>query len=427
MKKISLLLFMLLSAFYYSQADFKSGYFINENNQKVECLIRDYDWPTVPSQIRYKMSENSEVLTINFDKMKAFQIFDTPHYYQKDVIAVDRSTENPNVNLTPETVVVQVLIDGSASLFTDNKVYFYQVGNEEKKQLVQKQYLEGSAFRTDNWFRKDLKQTLSCGNMDARIEKLGYDKLSLTRFFKNYNECADTSYVDYTSINRTKTKVNMKVAVGAGFHNNFSADVKFRTESAGQWTKTQDYKTDPNLVIGAEFEVILPFSHENWGVIFTPVYQSIKGRSTETYYNQFSSPYSTFVPSMGETVHYHTYNFELSTENKYSYLELPVGVRKYFHLNNQSKVFVDGSAGLLFSMSETEEKYTFTEINGNPDRPYIRLDKHESSQNRFTFFKIGAGYMFNKKYLISANYYLRKEIYNSSGSSISLLFSYKLF
>ena len=50
-KQILLLLTTILSLNSYSQINFDKGYFINDSNQKVDCLIKNIDWKNNPTEI----------------------------------------------------------------------------------------------------------------------------------------------------------------------------------------------------------------------------------------------------------------------------------------------------------------------------------------------------------------------------------------
>ena len=45
----------------YSQISFENGYFIDNNNQKINCLIKNLDWEKNPTEFKYKLSESSEL------------------------------------------------------------------------------------------------------------------------------------------------------------------------------------------------------------------------------------------------------------------------------------------------------------------------------------------------------------------------------
>lgn len=54
-------LFTILCAESYSQIAFEKGYFINESNKRVDCLIKNVDWRSNPKKFEYKLSQNDTV------------------------------------------------------------------------------------------------------------------------------------------------------------------------------------------------------------------------------------------------------------------------------------------------------------------------------------------------------------------------------
>ena len=67
--KSKLLLFIIffISITTNAQIIFEKGYFINNNNQKTECLIKNLDWRKNPTDYKYKLSQNdlAKVATIS--------------------------------------------------------------------------------------------------------------------------------------------------------------------------------------------------------------------------------------------------------------------------------------------------------------------------------------------------------------------------
>ena len=60
------LLFLFTTVFTlncYSQISFENGYFIDNDNQKINCLIKNLDWENNPTKFKYKLSENNELNT----------------------------------------------------------------------------------------------------------------------------------------------------------------------------------------------------------------------------------------------------------------------------------------------------------------------------------------------------------------------------
>ena len=58
MKKQLLILLIFISTFNsYAQTSFEKGYFINNEGQKTDCLIKNIDWKDNPTEIKFKYTE----------------------------------------------------------------------------------------------------------------------------------------------------------------------------------------------------------------------------------------------------------------------------------------------------------------------------------------------------------------------------------
>ena len=51
----------------FAQISFEKGYFINNANQKTNCLIKNQDWKDNPTEFEYKLDENSESIKLLFN------------------------------------------------------------------------------------------------------------------------------------------------------------------------------------------------------------------------------------------------------------------------------------------------------------------------------------------------------------------------
>ena len=71
MRKQLLLLFATIFTINcYSQITYEKGYFINNSDQKVDCLIKNIEWENNPVMFKYKLSENSEPEIASIETVK---------------------------------------------------------------------------------------------------------------------------------------------------------------------------------------------------------------------------------------------------------------------------------------------------------------------------------------------------------------------
>jgi hypothetical protein len=134
MKKqlVLLLTIAVFSINAYSQNTFEKGYFINNNNQKTECLIKNNDWKSNPSSFEYKESENSEIIVVDITSAKEFGIY-TLSKYVRSTVKLDKSSVNINELSTEkepafieEILFLKVLVEGKSNL------YHYLDGNIQR-------------------------------------------------------------------------------------------------------------------------------------------------------------------------------------------------------------------------------------------------------------------------------------------------------
>ena len=143
-KQLLLFLTVLLSFNSYSQISFEKGYYINNNNQKTNCLIKNIDWKNNPTEFEYKLYENSESKETNIKLIKEFGI-DNISKYVRNTVNIDRSRETIN-NLSndrnpifkEEEVFLKVLVEGKANLYQYDdgnlRKYFYNKENSNIEQ-----------------------------------------------------------------------------------------------------------------------------------------------------------------------------------------------------------------------------------------------------------------------------------------------------
>ncbi|WP_227740356.1 hypothetical protein [Salegentibacter sp. BLCTC] len=107
MKKQALfLLFTILSLNCFSQITFEKGYYIDETNQRLNCLIRNVDWRNNPNKFEYKLSEEAEIKTASLNSVKEFAIKGVSKYVRSEV-EIDRSSKNINKLSTEKNPVFQ--------------------------------------------------------------------------------------------------------------------------------------------------------------------------------------------------------------------------------------------------------------------------------------------------------------------------------
>ena len=195
MKKIFHLLLLLFLTNSYCQVVFEKGYFVNNQNEKIKCLIKNQDWINQPKQIEYKLSEDGKTEVTDFNQINSFQVYNTPHYYEKQVVNIDREKNSEGFNPKLEPVILKVLVEGKASLYEDvsTGLFFYKNENEEIKQLIFKRYENKDGKIIEDFsYRTELYNNVKCRDNSAeKLRKLKYKQKMFIDYFSDYNQCVN--------------------------------------------------------------------------------------------------------------------------------------------------------------------------------------------------------------------------------------------
>ena len=395
MKKQLLVLFISAFAMHsYSQIVFEKGYYINNEGHKMEGLVKNVDWQSNPTKFDFKRTETSEKKTKTVQSVKEFGVYNISKYV-RGTVNIDRSSEDTNdlsLERKPlfkeETLFLKVLVDGEYTLFhyIDHhlKRYFYAKKNAPVKQLIFKSYkTKNATIGVNNTFRTQLWKDLKCATFTIiKLEGLDYKKKELTRFFVEYNNCNNHAYVNFEK-KREKDLFNLNIRGGINSSTLF-------IQNGAVSSRDTDFGSELGWRLGVEAEFILPFHKNKWAFIVEPTYQ------------QFSSK--------KETV-----NWDYDVD--YKSIELPIGVRHYFFLNENSKFFMNASYIIDFSIDST---IGINSGNG--------LEIKTRSNSAF-----GLGYKLHDSYSLEVRYQTNRDLLSSYAvwvtdyNTVSLIFGYSFF
>src|SRR5690606_21684320 len=93
--QLLLILITILSFNCYSQISFEKGYYIDNNDQRINCLIKNVDWKDNPTEFEYKLSENSAPEKASIKLVKEFGV-DNISRYIRTTVNIDKSIDNVN-------------------------------------------------------------------------------------------------------------------------------------------------------------------------------------------------------------------------------------------------------------------------------------------------------------------------------------------
>lgn len=390
-KQILLLLTTILSLNSYSQINFDKGYFINDSNQKVDCLIKNIDWKNNPTEFEYKLTNNSDTQKATIKTVKEFGIYNMSKYVRY-LVKIDRSSDliNKMSNVKnsvfkEEELFLKVLIEGKANLYSfedsNLKRYFYSLDNSNVEQLIFKQYINSdNQVGTNKKYKQQLWDNLKCSSFEMdKIKKMEYKKKELVSFFEEYNKCNNQEFIKYEE-KQKRDLFNLSIRPGL----NSSSLVIYNSSSSLRRT---DYGNKMTFRIGLESEIVMGFNKNKWAIIIEPTYQ---------YYKAEEEPVTNLS----------------NTNVDYKSIEVPVGLRHYFFLNKSSKIFINGS---FISEIILDSKVRNLDVKSDVN------------------FAMGLGYNYNNMYSVELRYQTNRDVltnyilWNSEYKTISVIFGYTLF
>ena len=401
-RKLLFILITTLSISCYAQINFEKGYFITSSNEKTECFIRNVDWLYNPTEFEYRLSEDGERKTGNINTVKEFGIYNESKFIRR-IVNIDTSSEEldkmsgiKNPIYKKQKLFLKVLVEGEADLyFYENKrliKYFFSLKKSDIKQLIFKSYInDNGKVAKNNRYRQQLWNNLKCSNfLMSNINEIDYVKKDLTNFFIKYNECSGSEYTNYK---RGTKKGVFSLVIRPGL-NSSSLDI---SRSGGFTTVSENnFKNKLSYRLGVEAELIMPFNKNKWAIIIEPTYQ---------YFNS-------------EIEVLRTSGFGNQTVDiNYRFIDIPIGIRHYMFLNENSKIFINGSYVLNFTNDKSF-------IKTDPGLDFLDLKPNSN-------FAFGIGYKY-KKYSLEFNYQtprnlLRQYVFwNAKYTALSIIFGYSI-
>ncbi len=386
-------LIAILSSNAYSQINYEPGYYITNSNQRIDCLILNRGLKDNPTQFEYKRSENSDKAVATIETVKAFGIINS-FKYSRHIVKIDQSEKDTNKLSRSTTTVfeeqevfLKVLVEGKASLYSYNDNYFYSNDDSEIEQLIFKEYVNNEDKIAEfNRYKQQLWSDLKCESINmGTIENVDFNKNELVRFFVKYNECTDQ---DFTNFEKKKKIDLIHLTIRPGFKT-----ASLSVNNVGSIIPDVDFGNESGFRLGLEAEFTLPFYKNKWALIIEPTYQYFKSETEITAYFQ---PQNVSID--------------------YKSIELPLGLRHYMFLNDNSKIFLNAAFVVDF------RKKTLIDYEMSSD---IEI---KSSGN----FAFGIGYKYNNKYSVELRHQTSRDLLNYAGwrsnyIGTSIIVGYTLF
>lgn len=399
---LSLLLVFVLTSMH-SQIVFENGYFINNVGEKTECLIKNKEWKNNPSEFEYKLRSDAQAYVTNIDSIAEFGIGSSIRYIRATV-DIDQSSDDISrfsnsraPEFKKQTVFLKVVIEGKASLyFYENKKnirrYFFKVDDLAIEQLVFKHYFNDEhQIRKNSSYKQQLLNYLTCDYLTPqKVRNIDYRRNDLIKVFVEYNTSHGNALTNFYE-KQKRDRFNFRIRPGI----NYSTLSIYNSASKKRNT---DFGSSLNFRFGLEAEFVLPFNKNKWAIFIEPSYHYFKSDMVET------------------TFQYYSYNKQYAQVD-YNSIEVPIGLRHYFFINEASKVFINGAYVLDFSFNSTINFEPGSDLEVKAVRNYA----------------IGAGYEYKNKFSVEFRANLNRDILNdyllweADYKTYSIIFGYAIF
>jgi|3_EtaG_2_1085321.scaffolds.fasta_scaffold46283_1 hypothetical protein len=394
-KHILLIIFILIQISpSLSQITFEEGYFINADNQKIDCLIKDMGWVSNPLQFEYKLSNDAELRTAEIKSIKEFGIKDIDKFIRARV-KIDQSSsragefsDQKEPDFSEKLVFLKILVEGKASLYQYREGnltrFFFRTDSTEITPLIFKKYkFDKGSIKENNQFKQQLFVHLGgeCIS-ENEFSDIKYYQRDLVRLFVQYNKCQNVNYVDF---NERKAPIDFNLYLKLGGNHNSLSLQNFRASSVNT-----DFESQNSYKIGLEAEFVLPFYKDKWSLAVEPTFQYFKDQQELDY----------------ETI-----------DIDYQYIDVALGIRHYFYFNEQSNLFLNGFLLLSWDGKSSIDYSSGTELD-------IKTSPH---------FGIGVGYQFQRKLSLEFRYLTKRQLlydyvnWNAEYNTASVVLGYVIF
>jgi hypothetical protein len=221
------------------------------------------------------------------------------------------------------------------------------------------------------------------------VKKINYNSQDLENYFRSYNRSFGDTTAEITPPTK-RSYLNLKLTPGISF----SSGSMSIPEVSDAYVRYHKVNYEPNQAFRAGLEVEWVFSYHNykWAIVFEPTFQSFN---------------SDTAPEEG-TIDYKS-------------VEFPLGVRYYYHLSDQTRLYLNGFYVPGFAMN-FDSKVNYISDKNVPKS----LDVKSSGNMAF-----GGGVDY-KKFSLEARYNTNRILsdapfLNPGFSRFSIILGYRIF
>lgn len=318
MKFIVTIFVTLFVTFCYSQQKFEKGTITFANGNVIECFIKHSYSSENPTSIAYKLSEEGEEKIATLRDIEGFQIGEKAKFIKATInfdVSSNKMGELSSLRepeYVKETALVEVLVEGSASLYRLEKnniiKYFYKLEDKEITPLVYKKYQVNSLTIRENFeYIQQLNKDVNCDEDYFISNKaVGYNSNDLSKLFKKFNRCKN----NILTFEELEDRANFKFYVKAGYH--FTSDL---VKLQGSYNQIDQTVKGSGFETGFQAELNLPYNYRKWSFIgeltFYAINYDFSDTSRQGYISAVETKINTIRPSVGVR-----HNFYLDANNQ---------------------------------------------------------------------------------------------------------------
>ncbi|SEL35492.1 hypothetical protein SAMN04487910_2221 [Aquimarina amphilecti] len=327
-----------------AQSLYEAGYFIDNDGNRKECLIKKLSWKSNPTEFEWKRTISSSPKTETIENVKEFAVGED-YRFKRYILQFDlngdtvgKSTKSKDPNLRYQKIFLRTILKSKTTLYqySENGVnrFFYTDPNTVYPELLlykvfytpdeSKKPGKKIIPQQNNTYQQQLQDKVNCDNQD--VSKLTYTQRDLKRYFKKYNECKgyEIEYSIRKKINQTRIGIVAAVDVSGFTHNSIIG---------GAGNVSYDDVFVPRY--GIFIETFIPFSKVDLSFFLESTYKAftMDGRDFAISNSEFELDYKSINVAVGPRFHiYLSSKFELFLEG---------GLTVDFNVGTESNVFAD--------------------------------------------------------------------------------------
>ena len=327
-----------------AQSLYEAGYFIDNDGNRKECLIKKLSWKSNPTEFEWKRTISSSPKTETIENVKEFAVGED-YRFKRYILQFDlngdtvgKSTKSKDPNLRYQKIFLRTILKSKTTLYqySENGVnrFFYTDPNTVYPELLlykvfytpdeSKKPGKKIIPQQNNTYQQQLQDKVNCDNQD--VSKLTYTQRDLKRYFKKYNECKgyEIEYSIRKKINQTRIGIVAAVDVSGFTHNSIIG---------GAGNVSYDDVFVPRY--GIFIETFIPFSKVDLSFFLESTYKAftMDGRDFAISNSEFELDYKSINVAVGPRFHiYLSSKFELFLEG---------GLTVDFNIGTESNVFAD--------------------------------------------------------------------------------------